>query len=293
MSRPGILVTGANGQLGKSLRSLEGAFPAFEFSFLTKEDLPIQDARQVNEYFKEHRPAFCINAAAYTAVDKAETDKEMAFSVNRDAVGNLAMSGKIYGTKLVHISTDYVFDGTSSHPYKETSPAKPQNTYGESKLQGEQIAEQNDPSSMIIRTAWVYSEYGNNFVKTMIRLMKEREKINVVSDQVGAPTYAGDLAAAILDIVARSYVSSQTWIPGIYHYSNKGQISWYDFACTIKELTGSSCQVSPIPTTEYPTPAKRPSFSLLDTYKISKTFNLNIPEWRDSLEVCLAKMNVS
>jgi dTDP-4-dehydrorhamnose reductase len=287
MSRPGILVTGANGQLGKSLRSLQSGFPAFEFNFLTKEDLPIQNARLVNEYFKEHRPAFCINAAAYTAVDKAETDKEAAFSVNRDAVGNLAMSGKMYGTKLLHVSTDYVFDGTSSDPYKETSAVKPLSTYGESKLQGEQIAVENDPSSIIIRTAWVYSEHGNNFVKTMIRLMKEKKEINVVSDQVGAPTYAGDLAAVIFDIVTRSYTSSQTWVPGIYHYSNKGRISWYDFASTIKDLTGSTCQVNPIPTTQYPTPAKRPSFSLLNTDKISKTFNINIPEWKDSLQVCL------
>jgi dTDP-4-dehydrorhamnose reductase len=317
MSKPKILVTGANGQLGTALKTLSAAYPAFDFIFLTKEELPIHRIELVAQYFSTVKPAYCINAAAYTAVDKAETDKENAFLINGDAVGVLASACSKFETKFIHISTDYVFDGTSPTPYKETDRTNPANTYGLSKLRGEALCLLNNKDAIIIRTAWVYAEHGNNFVKTMLRLMKERPEINVVSDQVGAPTYAGDLAEAILTIVnsesatgnrqsedgkrqskngnGQSAAGSNShsdikWVPGIYHYSNQGRISWYDFAVAIKELSGSACKVNPIPTTQYPTPAKRPAFSLLDTHKIQYTYQLKIPDWKDSLQRCLQKL---
>lgn len=289
MAKPKILVTGANGQVGMSLRALSAAYPAFDFVFLTKDELPIHRFELVSQYFDVVRPAYCINAAAYTAVDKAETDKETAFLVNGDAVGVLASACAKYGTKFIHISTDYVFDGTSPEPYKEDTRTNPVNTYGISKLRGEALCLLYNADAVIIRTAWVYSEHGNNFVKTMLRLMKERPAINVVSDQVGAPTYAEDLAKAMLEIVDRQSATNN-WTPGIYHYSNLGRISWYDFAVAIKELSGSTCAVNPIPTAQYPTPAKRPSFSLLDTHKIQATWQLTIPEWKDSLQRCLQRL---
>lgn len=295
MAKPKILVTGANGQVGMSLRTLSAAYPAFDFVFLTKDELPIHRFELVSQYFDVMKPAYCINAAAYTAVDKAETDKETAFLINGDAVGVLASACAKYGTKFIHISTDYVFDGTSPEPYKEDTRTNPVNAYGISKLRGEALCLLYNADAVIIRTAWVYSEHGNNFVKTMLRLMKERPAINVVSDQVGAPTYAEDLAKAMLDIVNReSAIGNEQpaaqWTPGIYHYSNQGRISWYDFAVAIKELSGSTCAVNPIPTAQYPTPAKRPSFSLLDTHKIQATWQLTIPEWKDSLQRCLQRL---
>jgi len=287
MSKPKILVTGANGQVGMSLRTLSAVYPAFDFVFLTKDELPIHRFELVSQYFDVVKPAYCINAAAYTAVDKAETDKEAAVLINGDAVGVLASACAKYGTKFIHISTDYVFDGTSPEPYKEDTRTNPVNAYGVSKLRGEALCLFYNPDAVIIRTAWVYSEHGNNFVKTMLRLMKERPAINVVSDQVGAPTYAEDLAKAMLSIVS---AEGTGWAPGIYHYSNQGRISWYDFAVAIKELSGSTCAVNPIPTAQYPTPAKRPSFSLLDTHKIQATYQLTIPEWKDSLQRCLQRL---
>lgn len=292
MSNPVILVTGAKGQLGKELEVLSSDYSSFDFVFLTREQLPVDNADQVNKTFQDHQPAFCINCAAYTAVDKAETEKEKAFAVNAEGAGNLAESSKKYGTRLIHISTDYVFDGTSSTPYKETDPINPINTYGASKLLGEQLCLENDPNTIIIRTAWVYSVYGNNFVKTMLRLMKERPQINVVNDQVGAPTWAADLAACIFHIVEDCSKQNSKWKPGVYHYSNKGRTSWYEFALAIKELGGMTSTVNPIATEQYPTPAKRPSFSLLNTQKIQSTFGCNIPEWRDSLSKCLALINL-
>ena len=288
MAKPKILVTGGKGQVGMSLQLLSASYPAFDFIFVDKEELSIDRFELVSQYFDVVKPAYCINAAAYTAVDKAESDKEVAFLVNGDAVGVLASACKKYGTKFIHISTDYVFDGTSPEPYKEDTPTNPVNVYGVSKLRGEALCLYYNPDAVIIRTAWVYCEYGNNFVKTMLRLMKDRPELNVVSDQVGAPTYAVDLAQAILEIISRE--SSAGWVPGIYHYSNQGRISWYDFAVAIKELSGSSCAVNPIPTAQYPTPAKRPSFSLLDTHKIRATYGLTIPAWKDSLQRCLQRL---
>lgn len=277
-----ILVTGSGGQLAKKLQEAATAAPQFQFIFLSKEEMPVQEDERVRSVFNKHQPQYLINCAAYTAVDKAETEKDMAFLVNAAAVKILATVCKEYHTKFIHISTDYVFDGTASVPYKEEAPTNPQGIYGTSKLRGEKYAMQCNPGSIIIRTSWVYAEPGRNFVKTMVKLMGEREEINVVSDQFGSPTYAADLAGAILQII-----SSGNWQPGIYHYSNEGIISWYEFAIAIKELTGSNCKVNPIKTSEYPTAAKRPAYSALNTAKIRETFGISIPGWKESLRRCL------
>jgi dTDP-4-dehydrorhamnose reductase len=291
MAKPTILVTGANGQLGKEIQQLEKAYPLFTFLFLSRADLPIHHFELVSNFFAASKPAFCINCAAYTAVDKAETEKDLAMLVNAEAVGVLASVCKLYKTRFIHISTDYVFDGSSSVPYKEDHPTNPVNFYGQTKLKGEELCLVHEPESIVIRTSWVYSEFGNNFVKTMIRLMKEKESINVVSDQRGAPTYAADLAKLILHIIEATNSSGSFWKAGVYHYSNKGNISWYDFAVAIKDAIGSSCKVNPIPTTAYPTPAKRPSFSAFDTQKIQAAFGINIPAWEDSLKICIRQIS--
>jgi dTDP-4-dehydrorhamnose reductase len=286
MSSKTILVTGANGQVGKEMQVIAAAYPAYHFLFVTKEALRIDDTAAVKKYFADNVIDICVNCAAYTAVDKAETETEKAFAVNGTAVGNLATVCKESNALFIHISTDYVFDGTATAPYKEDHPVNPVGAYGASKLKGEELALQNNPAGIIIRTSWVYSSFGNNFVKTMLRLMKEKESINVVEDQQGCPTYAADLAAAIMQIISGLSVN-----PGIYNFSNHGIINWYQFAVAIKELTGSNCIVNPIPSSQYPTPAKRPAYSVLDTIKIRDTFNVAIPEWRDSLKKCLQLLN--
>lgn len=285
MSKPLILVTGANGQVGKELRQLAAAYPQFQFLFLSREDLPIHHFELVRNFFETSQPAFCINCAAYTAVDKAESEKDLALLVNAESVGVLAAVAKLYNTRFIHISTDYVFDGTATTPYKEDAPVNPVNFYGSTKLKGEEECQQANAAAIIIRTSWVYSAFGNNFVKTMLRLMKERQSLNVVNDQLGSPTYAADLANAILQII-----NSGNWQPGIYHYSNTGVISWYQFAVAIKELAGLNCTVNPIPTSAYPTPAKRPAYSVFNKEKIQSTYKLHIPDWKDSLKICLTKL---
>jgi dTDP-4-dehydrorhamnose reductase len=277
-----ILVTGANGQLGSEMQVVAAAFPHYTFLFVTKDELPIDNAETVTRYFNTHSIDVCVNCAAYTAVDKAETEKEKAFAINGEAVGTLAAACKKANTLFIHISTDYVFDGTGTSPYQEDHPVHPVSVYGASKLKGEEEAMQQNPAAIVIRTSWVYSSVGSNFVKTMLRLMKERDSINVVNDQQGCPTYAADLANAIMDIIAGINVT-----PGIYHFSNHGIVTWYQFAVAIKELSGSKCSVNPIPSSQYPTPAKRPAYSVLDTAKIRDTFNVVIPEWKDSLQKCL------
>ncbi len=282
-----ILVTGANGQLGNELRILSPQFPFCQFLFVTKEDLNITDFNTPIKYFKGHSIDYCINCAAYTAVDKAETETEQAFLINADAVAILAKICSKNNTQLIHISTDYVFDGTASKPYKETDKTNPVSIYGQSKLQGEELAMQHCPSTIIIRTSWLYSSYKNNFVKTMLRLMQEKESINVVNDQLGCPTYAADLALVIMQII-ESGKSNEN--PGIYHYTNAGITNWYEFALAIKKFTGSNCIVNPITTAAYPTAAKRPAYSVLDTAKIKETFQPAIPNWEDSLQKCLEQL---
>lgn len=280
-----ILVTGANGQMGNELQALAAGFADYRFLFVTKEELNIADATATEKFFSEHTIDFCINCAAYTAVDKAETEPESALLINTTAVATLAAVCEKNNTQLIHISTDYVFDGTANQPYKETDKTNPVSVYGKSKLKGEELAMQNAPSTIIIRTAWLYSSFKANFVKTMLRLMKEKESINVVSDQFGCPTYAADLAAAIMQIITSNQSNKN---PGIYHYSNAGITNWYEFAVAIKELTGSNCIVNPITTAEYPTAAKRPAYSVLDTAKIKEAFKLDTPNWETSLQKCMA-----
>lgn len=286
--QPVILVTGSNGQLGKELQELAEVYPQFKFVFASREDLKLHHYGLVENFFIGIKPQYCINCAAYTAVDKAESEQDMAMLVNGEAVGRLAAVCKKYHTKLIHISTDYVFNGESETPYNEDAVTGPINTYGRSKLLGEQLCMQEYEGAIIIRTSWVYSRFGNNFVKTMMRLMSERNELNVVNDQIGSPTYAADLAKAILDIIA-----SGKWESGIYHYSNEGKISWYEFALAIKKMIGSSCKVHPIPTSAYPTPAKRPHYSLLDKSKITATYGVVISDWERSLQVCIEKRSNS
>lgn len=283
-----IIITGANGQLGNQFREIAGASPQHNFLFLSRQELSVSDPAAVQEVLSAQRADWCINCAAYTAVDKAENERDEAMRVNGEATGILAKACAAAGTRFIHISTDYVFDGTASVPYREDDITGPISVYGRSKLRGEELALQYDPRSIIIRTSWVYSAYGHNFVKTMVRLMKEHDKLNVVNDQYGSPTYAGDLAQAILHIIESP---AATAAKGIFNYSNEGQTTWYEFAVAIKELTGSQCNIHPIPTDQYPTLAKRPQYSMLDKTKIRSTFNLIIPCWKDSLKACLHKLN--
>ncbi len=282
-----ILVTGANGQLGQSFRALAATFPQYNFLFTSKLELAIENTVQVENFFSANTINFCINCAAYTAVDKAETEKETAFLINATAAGNLAAVCKQYGTQFIHISTDYVFDGTGTAPYKETEAVNPVSVYGHSKFNGEELVLQNNHQAIIIRTSWVYSPYGNNFVKTMLRLMSQKESINVVNDQQGCPTYAADLAEAIMQIICKPVLNNHI---AIYNYCNHGATTWFDFALAIKELIKNNCIVNPIPTEQYPTPAKRPQYSVLDTALIENTFGINIPHWQHSLILCLKKI---
>jgi dTDP-4-dehydrorhamnose reductase len=277
-----ILITGANGQLGKEFRDLAVKYPDCEFLFLSREDLPIHHFELVRNIFNSFNPDFCINCAAYTAVDKAEQEKELAFLVNAESVGVLAAVSHLHKTKFIHISTDYVYDGLATHPYTEDAITAPQSVYGLSKKMGEGEAVKNNPDSIIIRTSWVYSRHGNNFVKTIMRLIRENDSISVVSDQHGTPTWAADIASTIMQIV-----ESNNWVPGIYNFSNDGETTWYDFAVEIKKSIGSNCVVNPIPTSSYPTPAKRPHYSVLNKEKIKSVYQLKLSDWRESLRSCI------
>ncbi len=280
-----IAVTGANGQLGRELQMIAPAHKNFNFIFLSREALPVENHKQVQDFFRENKPAYCINCAAYTAVDKAESEKDIAFLINGEATGSLAGTCNSFGTKLFHISTDYVFDGNASSPIKEDDLTSPINVYGASKLKGEGLAMQKNNDTIIIRTSWLYSAFGNNFVKTMIRLMNEKTSINVVNDQLGSPTYAADLASVIMQII-----NSNKFIAGIYHYSNEGEISWYDFALAIKKDIDSNCEVKPVASSQYPTAAKRPRYSVLDKTKIKSVYDINIRQWRSSLASCIEQL---
>jgi dTDP-4-dehydrorhamnose reductase len=283
-----ILVTGSNGQLGNELRELAINFSQYQFVFTDVEELSITDENAVENFFRDNQPVYLINCAAYTAVDTAESNLELANDINGAAVGILGAASKRYGTKFVHISTDYVFDGNATSPLKESDPVKPVNTYGSSKLLGEQLAYLNNSDTITIRTSWVYSFYGNNFVKTMMRLMKERDHIGVVADQIGSPTYAADLAEAIMKII-----TSGKWQAGIYNFSNEGVISWFDFANEIRKLINATCVVNPLTTEQFPTPAKRPKYSVLDKTKIQQTFCIELKDWKESLKVCVDKLKTS
>jgi len=278
-----ILVTGANGQLGKELRQLEKSWPQYDFLFLSREDLPIHHFELVRQFFTAEHPDYLINCAAYTAVDKAETEKELAYQINAESVGVLAAICHERHCRFIHISTDYVFDGNGHRPYTESDPCSPQSVYGASKLAGEQLAMQYDPSCIIIRTSWVYSSFGKNFVKTILRLLQEKPALSVVSDQFGSPTYAADLAEAIL-----SLIDTNKWQPGIYNYSNAGNISWYQFALQIAALQHSQVPITGISTDEYPTAARRPAYSVLDKTKVSEVYGLPIKDWKESLARCLS-----
>lgn len=281
-----ILVIGSNGQLGSEIKTLVSLYSMFEFVFADRSDFSLENEKEMIAFFDKKAADYIINCAAYTAVDKAETEIELSNLINNKAVGTIAKWCFENNCKLIHISTDYVFDGTSSVPLKEDDPTNPQSQYGKSKLLGEVSCMKNNPSSIIIRTSWVYSEFGNNFVKTMLRLMNERDSINVVNDQIGSPTYAKDLAEAILKII-----ESEDWHSGIYNFSNEGEISWYEFALAIKEISRISCDVKGIPSIEYPTPAKRPAYSLLDKTKINEIYKIEILDYRYSLKKCLKNIH--
>ncbi|MFN3907428.1 MAG: dTDP-4-dehydrorhamnose reductase [Flavobacterium sp.] len=280
-----VLVTGANGQLGQALQSIASKFLDIKFVFCDSITLDITKKESLVPIFAKYSPNFCINAAAYTAVDKAESEPEKAYFINVEGVKNLAEVCKNSHTKLLHISTDFVFDGTKNTPYAEEDFPNPTGVYGNTKLKGEQVIQEILEEHFIIRTSWVYSEYGHNFMKTMLRLANEKDSISVVNDQIGTPTHAVDLAEVLLKIIQFCHaelVSASLF--GIYHFSNEGQCSWYDFAKKIFELNHVNIDLKPIPTVSFPTPAKRPSYSVLDKTKIKTTFGLTINPWEESLK---------
>ena len=273
-----ILVTGASGQLGQSIQFIASNYADCKFIFASSQDLDITNQEHVNHFFDINKIDFCINAAAYTAVDKAETETEKAVSINVLGPKNLAMVCQKNNVKLIHVSTDFVFDGASSKPYLETDATNPLGVYGKTKLDGEQAVIDNMKEYFIIRTSWVYSQFGNNFRNTMLRLASERDSLSIVSDQIGSPTNAVDLAKALLSIV-----QSNSSKYGIYNFSNEGIASWYDFASEIFKINKIDIEVNPIPTEAFPTPAKRPKYSLLDKSKIKNTFGIEIKTWQESL----------
>lgn len=288
MNRETYAVIGCNGQLGSELRELSATM-AISFTFYDYPTIDITKKDELLAILKKDAPSVIINCAAYTAVDKAESEREAAMAVNATGVKNLADVAKELNAWLIHVSTDYVFDGTAHQPYVETDATNPQSVYGETKLQGEKNAT-SYCKAIVIRTAWLYSTFGNNFVKTMLRLGNERESLNVVFDQIGTPTYAHDLAKAILAAAAKATSTNDTSLGGIYHYTNEGVCSWYDFTREIFDMEKIDCKLSPIETKSYPTPAKRPHFSVLNKQKIKSTFDIEIPHWKHSLSECLIKL---
>ena len=277
-----ILVTGANGQLGQCLQKISSQFEEFEFIFTDSETLDITNKEEVNDFFWQNAPDFCINAAAYTAVDLAETDIEKAFLVNADGTENLAEACAENNAQFIHVSTDYVFDGENNLAYTEEDFTNPLGVYGASKLAGDELALEVNPCSVILRTSWVYSEFGKNFVKTMLSFFATKDELNIVADQFGQPTNANDLAEAIMKII-----KSEKITPGIFNFSNLGRISWFDFAEKIAELSEAKIKLNAIETSQYPTPAKRPKNSVLDLDKISKTYAIQLKPWEESLEDCV------
>lgn len=281
-----VLVTGSNGQLGNEIKELSKNY-SYNFFFTDRNNIDITSKDNIKAFCQTNNINVIINCAAYTAVDKAESDETNADLINRKAVKKLALVSKDLNIKLIHISTDYVFDGKNFKPYIEEFQTNPQGIYGKTKLDGEnEMRDINPKNSIIIRTSWIYSSFGNNFVKTMLRLGREKETLGVIFDQVGTPTYAKDLAKVILDIIPQ--ISNEK--VEIYNYSNEGVLSWYDFAKEIMRMAKLNCKINPIETFQYPTPAKRPHFSLLNKSKIKDKFNIEIPYWKDSLDECLKLM---
>ena len=274
-----ILVTGATGQLGSELKVLSCSYSQFEWFFADRTQVSLDNLEALQSQLEVISPDIILNCGAYTAVDKAETEQELANVVNNSAVGVIAQYAKDHSIKLIHISTDYVFDGTSAIALTEEAEAQPINVYGASKRAGELACLAVNPDSIIIRSSWVYSRFANNFVKTMQRLLQERESISVVNDQIGSPTYAADLALAMMIMT-----TAKKWIPGIYNYSNEGEISWYEFVLAIKEIGGYTCEVSGIPSSAYPTLANRPAYSLLNKSKIKKVYGVPVPDYKESLK---------
>lgn len=281
-----ILVTGANGQLGNEMRVLSAEHKEHNYFFTDVAELDICNEQAVMAFVKEYDIHVIVNCAAYTAVDKAEDNMELCTKLNSDAVGYLAKAAENNQAEFIQISTDYVFDGTNHLPYKESDPTCPNSVYGVTKLAGEKNALEYCKKTMIIRTAWLYSTFGNNFVKTMIRLGKERETLGVVFDQMGTPTYARDLARAIFAAIYKGVV------PGVYHFSDEGVCSWYDFTKAIHRIAGvTTCKVNPLHTDEYPAKAPRPNYSVLDKTKIKNTYDIEIPHWEESLKACMDELN--
>jgi len=283
-----ILITGSNGQLGNEIKDRASQFGNWNFIYKDLPELDITDYNKLEKLTSELSIDTIINCAAYTAVDLAESNQEIAYKVNAEGAKNLAKLAKKFRLKLVHVSTDFVFDGKHHLPYKETDMSNPLSVYGRTKLEGERLVLEEYPNSIILRTAWLYSSYGANFVKTMQRLGSEREELQVIFDQVGTPTWAGDLANTILKIISQLEYGNAN--KGLYHYSNEEVASWYDFAVEIMNLSNVNCKVLPIETEEYPTPAPRPSYSVLNKAKIKTDFNIEIPHWKISLKECINQL---
>ncbi|MEN9297815.1 MAG: dTDP-4-dehydrorhamnose reductase [Bacteroidota bacterium] len=290
MPKPLVVVTGKNGQLGWELMQLAEHYShLFNFLFTDRSQLNLLDENSITDFFKQYQPAYFIHCAAYTAVDKAESEQDIAYKINTAAMAQIARHCKVSNTVLIHISTDYVFDGKGLTPYKIDTPTDPVNYYGYTKRIGEELALQNNPATVIIRTSWLYSSHGHNFVKTMLRLMSERDLVKVVTDQKGCPTYAHDLAEAIMQIVTTAH--HNTLHTGIFHYSNTGETNWYEFAKAIRDAAAFTCVVEPITTTDYPTPAKRPGYSVMDLTAIAEQYGIVLHPWKDSLAKCLSLLN--
>jgi dTDP-4-dehydrorhamnose reductase len=286
-----ILITGANGQLGWELGQLAAAYPAFEFVLVDRSQLDLSFPETFEKIIQTIAPDCIVNTAAYTAVDKSETEKELSYTVNATAVQALASICKNLAIPFITYSTDYVFDGEATQPYTISTKVDPVNYYGSTKAAGEIMAMEANENTIIIRTSWVFSSHGNNFVKTMMRLMKERAQLNIVADQKGRPTYAKDLAIATMKMIEAMNVGKS--IRGVYHYANQGETTWYDFAAKIKAIAGLSCDLQPIETKDFPTPAKRPAYSVLDTSNIEEALSLSIPHWEAALESCIKEINAN
>lgn len=289
LAKPVFLVTGKNGQLGWELQRIAEKSDSIQWIFTDRNELDLSNSESIDRFFESLKVDVIINAGAYTAVDKAETEQHLVFQINAAAVGQLARICAKQSARLITVSTDYVFQGQSDKPYIVDQPTDPINYYGYSKSVGEQMAIAEHALSWIVRTSWVYSSHGHNFVKTMLRLMKERDIIQVVADQFGAPTYAADLAEALLTM-AQAAINDKSKSGGIYHYSNLAQISWFDFAVAIRDIASLKCEVKPIPSSSFPTPAKRPAYSVMDLHKIKQDFQIPIKDWREQLVLCMREL---